>query len=66
MPYGDRSKVRSKARWIDQSEKPSRYFCSLENRNFVSKRMVSLVKSNGTEINEFDLITHEKIIHTML
>ena len=51
--------VRAKARWIDQSEKPSRYFCSLENRNFVSKRMVSLVKSNGTEINEFDLINKE-------
>ena len=49
--------VRAKARWIDQGEKPSRYFCSLENRNFVSKRMVSLIKSNGTEVNEFDLIT---------
>ena len=51
--------VRAKARWIDQSEKPSRYFCSLENRNFVSKRMVSLIKNNGTEVNNFDLINKE-------
>ena len=51
--------VRAKARWIDQGEKPSRYFCSLENRNFVSKRMVSLIKNDGTEINDFDLINKE-------
>ena len=46
--------IRSKARWIEQSEKPSSYFCSLENRNFVSKRMISLIKNNGSEINDFN------------
>ena len=43
--------IRSKARWIEQGEKPSKYFCNLENRNFVSKRMTSLFDKNGKEIN---------------
>ena len=51
--------IRAKARWIEKSEKPSSYFCSLENRNFVSKRMVSLYKENGSEISDFDSINRE-------
>ena len=51
--------IRARARWIEQGEKPSSYFCSLENRNFVSKRMVSLVKSNNEEINDFNCINKE-------
>ena len=31
--------IRSRARWIEQGEKPTKYFFHLENRNFVSKRM---------------------------
>ena len=51
--------IRSKARWLEQGEKPTNYFCNLENRNFVSKRMLSLVKENGTEINDFESIKRE-------
>ena len=41
--------IRARARWVEQGEKPSSYFCSLENRNFVSKRMSLLVKENDFE-----------------
>ena len=51
--------IRARARWIEQSEKPSNYFCSLENRNFVSKRMLSLIKDNGAELNDFNSISKE-------
>lgn len=51
--------IRARARWIEQGEKPSSYFCSLENRNFVSKRMVSLIKSNNEEITDFKSINKE-------
>ena len=44
------SLVRSKAKWIEEGEKPSRYFCNLENRNFVSKRMSSLIDRNNIEL----------------
>ena len=51
--------VRARARWIEQGEKPSKYFCSLENRNFVSKRMVSLIKDNFFEVTESNGIKNE-------
>ena len=51
--------IRAKARWIENGEKPTNYFCNLENRNFVSKRMVSLSRDDGTEINNFDSINNE-------
>ena len=37
--------IRSKARWIEHGEKPTRYFCGLEKRNYVNKT-VSKVKTN--------------------
>ncbi|GFR85401.1 LINE-1 reverse transcriptase homolog [Elysia marginata] len=44
--------IRSKARWIEQREKASSYFCRLEKRNFQSKRMTSLTKDDQTEITD--------------
>ena len=29
--------VRSRAKWIEEGEKPSSYFCNLEKRNYVNK-----------------------------
>ena len=34
--------IRSRARWVEQGEKPSKYFCNLENRNFISKHVSSV------------------------
>ena len=53
------SLVRSRARWVEQGEKSSRYFCNLENRNFTSKRMTSLVNRKGEEITEYNHINNE-------
>ena len=54
--------VRSRARWIEQSEKPSRYFCNLENRHFISKRMASLISNDGSEVTGFDEINNEVLM----
>ena len=51
--------MRSKAKWIDEGEKPSSYFCHLENRHFVSKSMKNLVLKNGEETMDFDKISSE-------
>ena len=51
--------IRARARWVEQGEKPSSYFCSLENRNFVSKRMSLLVKENDFEIKDLKSINNE-------
>ena len=51
--------IRSRARWVEQGEKASRYFCHLENRSFVSKRMTSLYDNKGNEIHDNNKISNE-------
>ena len=41
--------IRSRAKWVDQGEKATRYFCNLENRNFISKSMPNLFKKDGSK-----------------
>ena len=52
-------KLRGKAKWVDESEKVTRYFCNLENRNFISKCMPSLISDTGEIINDQHSILHE-------
>lgn len=42
--------IRSKAKWIKEGEKGTKYFCNLENRNYVEKSMESLILEDGTEV----------------
>ena len=51
--------LRSRARWIGEGEKVSKYFCSLEKRHFVSKIMKKLVNDQGQEIYEHSEIKEE-------
>ena len=51
--------LRSKARWIDNGEKVTKYFCSLEKRNYVSKQIRKLVKTNGEETEQPQEIQEE-------
>ena len=44
----ERIKIRSKARWINDGENVTKYFCNTENRNYTSKCMNSIRKENGT------------------
>ena len=51
--------IRSKAQWIKEGEKTTRYFCSLESRNFVNKSVSFLDKGNGEIISEQENILEE-------
>ena len=44
--------IRTKARWIEDGEKPSKYFCNLEKRNYVNKTVTRIVDDNGIEITD--------------
>ena len=39
--------LRSRARWIADGEKITKYFCGLEKRNYISKQMTKLTLNNG-------------------
>ena len=43
--------IRTKANWIENGEKPSKYFCSLEKRNFVNKNIVKVVNDKKRVCN---------------
>ena len=45
--------VHSRAHWLQYGEKPSRYFCSLERKNYIEKTIRKLHKANG------EVITHQ-------
>lgn len=55
-------KLRSKAKWVDEGEKITKYFCNLENRNFTSKCMPSLITSCGEVLKDQDKILNETTI----
>ena len=51
--------LRTKAKWIEQGEKPSKYFCALEKRNFVNKNITKLTNSSNEELTKQDDILQE-------
>ena len=51
--------LRCKARWITDGEKISKYFCSLEKRNYKSKHMTKLVDANSCLLEDEDEMTSE-------
>eukprot|EP00745_Piridium_sociabile_P004275 TRINITY_DN12531_c0_g1_i2.p1 TRINITY_DN12531_c0_g1~~TRINITY_DN12531_c0_g1_i2.p1 ORF type:complete len:233 (-),score=32.72 TRINITY_DN12531_c0_g1_i2:446-1144(-) len=51
--------VRSRAKWIHEGEKNSKYFCGLEKRNFVEKAMFYLETEEGNILTEQESIKKE-------
>lgn len=51
--------VRTRAKWVDEGEKPTKYFCSLEKRNYINKNVTKLVDSNNTVITDQKAILDE-------
>ena len=44
--------IRSRAQWIKEGKKVTKYFCNLEKRHFISKRMSVLINSSNNEITD--------------
>ena len=44
--------LRSKAQYIDEGEKPTKYFCGLEKHNYISEIICKIEKEDGTIICE--------------
>ena len=51
--------TRSRVRWIEEGEKPTKYFLSLEKRNFINKMIPMLCTENNTLITDQKEILNE-------
>ena len=59
--------LRSRARWIAEGQKITKYFCELEKRNYVSKQMMRLIENNGEEIHDVkDIVKEVKTFYERL
>ena len=58
--------IRSRCQWIHEGEKPSKYFCNLENRNFINKRIFFLENDGRMIFDEQDIINETKLFYANL
>ena len=54
--------IRSRAKWIGDGEKNSKYFCKLEKINFVQRSMCFIQKDNGEIIHDSKSVTSEATV----
>ena len=40
--------LKSKARWVEDGEKPTKYFCTLESRNYTNKTIQNIELTDGS------------------
>ena len=53
--------IRSRIRWYEEGEKPTNFFCHLENRNYTSKLITKIEKDNGEILTEGKDILQEQM-----
>lgn len=59
--------IRSKVKWIEEGEKPSKYFISLESRNFSSKIIPKVEKEDGSTVfNQFEILNELRMFYDNL
>lgn len=59
--------IRSRARWIEEGEKPSKYFCNLESRNYLNKTIKkNELEGTGTIYEHTEILDEVKIYYETL
>lgn len=47
--------IRSRTRWVEEGEKPTKYFCNLESRNFINKTIKRVDVGNDIQLYMINL-----------
>ena len=59
--------IRSRARWIEEGEKPSKYFCNLESRNYLNKTIKKVqLDDSRTIYNQSEILDNVKLFYETL
>lgn len=59
--------IRSRAKWVEEGEKPTKYFCNLERRNFINKTIKKVeLEENRTIYNQSEILQQIKIFYENL
>ena len=59
--------IRSRARWVEEGEKPTKYFCNLESRNFTNKTIKRITdKDNNIIYDQFEILKLVKSFYETL
>lgn len=59
--------IRSRVQWIEEGEKPNKYFLNLENHNFENKTISRLIDKSGNEItNQKEILNEVKSFYAKL
>ena len=51
--------IRSRVRWAEEGEKPTKYFCNIESRNYINKTITKIEKDNDQTITKQEEILLE-------
>ena len=55
------SLIRSRAKWMEDGEKPTKYFCSLESSHYVNKSIPFIEQENGVKLQDQNEILNEAV-----
>ena len=59
--------IRSRVQWIEEGEKPTKYFCGLESKKFTSKKILKIERDDGKTITkQFDILKETKVFYEEL
>ena len=58
--------VRSRTRWVEEGEKPTKYFCNLESRNYINKTIKGVDDGHYTVHEQFEILNQVKSFYEAL
>lgn len=59
--------VRARAKWIEEGEKPTKYFLALEKRNYINKTISKIANDSGVLItNQQEILNEIKYFYQTL
>ena len=59
--------IRSQTRWVEEGEKPTKYFCNLESQNSINKTIKRVDTDEQNIIHEqFEILKHVKSFYETL